>query len=74
MAILRKWQVPHPMETIKLEHSREIWSKTTAWAGSFNTREAALQNYFEAKRLGLVKVSRLPGDEDIFGPISEAEL
>ena len=41
---------------------------------SFNTREAALQNYFEAKRLGLVKVSRLPGDEDIFGPISEVEL
>ena len=33
MAFLRKWQVPHPMETIKVEHSREIWSKTTAWAG-----------------------------------------
>ena len=32
MAILRKWQVPHPMVTIKVEHSREIWSKTTAWA------------------------------------------
>ena len=31
--ILRKQQVPHPMETIKMEHSREIWSKTTAWAG-----------------------------------------
>ena len=31
--ILRKQQVPHPMETIKVEHSREIWSKTTAWAG-----------------------------------------
>ena len=30
--ILRKQQVPHPMETIKVEHSREIWSKTTAWA------------------------------------------
>ena len=30
--ILRKQQVPHPMETIKVQHSREIWSKTTAWA------------------------------------------
>ena len=34
MAFLRKWQVPHPMETIEVEHSREIWSKTTAWAGA----------------------------------------
>ena len=34
--ILRKWQVPHPMETIKMEHSREIWSKTTAWAEMLN--------------------------------------
>ncbi|EDR11732.1 uncharacterized protein LACBIDRAFT_314282 [Laccaria bicolor S238N-H82] len=41
---------------------------------SFNTHEASLQNYFEAKRLGLVKVSRLPGDEHIFGPISQAVL
>ena len=32
MAFLRKWQVPHPMETIEVEPSREIWSKTTAWA------------------------------------------
>ena len=33
-AFFRKWQVPHPMETIEVEHSREIWSKTTAWAGN----------------------------------------
>ena len=36
--ILKKWQVPHPMETIEVEHSREIWSKTTAWAAIVWTR------------------------------------
>ena len=36
--ILRKQQVPHPMETIKVEHSREIQSKTTAWAENTSHR------------------------------------
>ena len=40
---------------------------------SFPTHEQALTHYYEAKRNGRVEVIRNPGDDDIYGPRSEAE-
>lgn len=43
-------------------------------ATGFKRYDDAIADYFEAKARGLVTVVRQPGDDDIFGPRSEAEL
>ncbi|KIJ91641.1 hypothetical protein K443DRAFT_53805, partial [Laccaria amethystina LaAM-08-1] len=43
-------------------------------AVGFKTHDAAMHDYLSAKRKGLVRVVRNPGDDILFGPRSEAEM